>query len=138
MDRYGFTTANDGASSFEARPETMDDISLCFLRVWTKIRITSLRPFAYFIPGDGSRPLDLQRHLQIDAEIGSDSVSFREVGASTGVVGYRKLVCLARSFVEPRRRGKEIVDINRPPGLLSSFRVYYLACKLDCGEPNSA
>ena len=73
----------------------MDDISFCLFRLWTKIRITSLRPFAYFVPGDGSRPLDLQRHLQIVAETGLDSVRFREVSARPGVVVYGKLVGLA-------------------------------------------
>jgi hypothetical protein len=112
LNRYSFTTSNDGAIGFEARPKSMDDISFSFLRIWTKIRITSLRPFAYFIPRDGSRPLYIQRYLQIDAKIGSDSIRFREFSVRTGVVGYRKLVRLARSFVAPRRRGNEIADIN--------------------------
>jgi hypothetical protein len=138
LNRFSFTIANDGASGFEARPKAMNDISFCLLRVLSKIRITSLWTFAYFIPRDGSRSLDLQRHLQIDAEIGADDVRFGKVSASTGLVGYRKLVGLAGSFIEPRRRGSEVVDIDRLPCLLSCLRVCYLAGELDGWKPNSA
>lgn len=53
-------------------------------------------------------------------------------------MGDRELVCLARAFVETRRRGDEVGDIDRLPDPFLRIRVVDLASELDGRVPDTA